>query len=173
MTGATAPPRLRGRTLIDALHAARVRVVVSVPDLCTSEGLLRPISSEPGLRLVRVCKEDEGVSICAALSYAGIRAVLLLQQTGLLDSINALRAIAIDYRHPVCLLVGLLGNAPGEDPRESARYGVRIVPPVLDAMGIPLRVVRDDAQVPGVVEAIDAAYARSGPVAVLLATDPT
>ena len=49
-------------------------------------------------RLIRVCKEDEGVGICAGLAHTGKRALLLIQHTGLLDSINALRGVAVEYR---------------------------------------------------------------------------
>ena len=33
------------------------------------------------------------------------------------------------------LMVGLLGHEPGLPPRQSPRYGVRIVEPILEAMG--------------------------------------
>jgi sulfopyruvate decarboxylase subunit alpha len=171
MNAAAGPPLL-GRTVIDGLLRADVRVVVSVPDICTSEGLLRPIAAEPGLRLVRVCKEDEGVSICAALSFCSVRAVLLMQQTGLLDSVNALRAVAVDYRNPVCMMVGLLGKEPGVDPRDSTRYGVRIVVPVLDALGIDHRVIGCDADLPDAFAAIGRAYRESRPLALLLGAEP-
>jgi hypothetical protein len=96
MTHLTPTQALHGSAIIQALKQARVEFVLSVPDICTSEGLLRPIANDPDLRLVRVCKEDEGVSVCAALSFCAKRSVLLMQQTGLMDSANALRAIAVD-----------------------------------------------------------------------------
>ena len=172
MSLAADPSPLLGQSLIEAMRAADVRVVASVPDICTSEGLLRPIAAEPGLRLVRVCKEDEGVSICAALAFCGVRSVLLMQQTGLFDSVNALRAVAVDYRNPVCMLVGLLGKEPGVDPRASARYGVRIVVPLLEVLGIDHRVVRTDADLPEAFHALDRAYRDSRPLALLLGSEP-
>src|SRR5713226_7848716 len=85
---------LRGSSIIAEIKASRIEFVVSVPDITTSEGLLRPLSQSTAPRLIRVCKEDEGVGICAGLSYAGRRSLLLIQQTGLLDSINAVRGVA-------------------------------------------------------------------------------
>lgn len=163
---------LSGRAVIDGLKAAGVGFVLSVPDICTSEGLLRPISSEPGLRLVRVCKEDEGVSVCAALSFCERRAVLLMQQTGLMDSLNALRAVGMDYRNPVCMLVGLLGKEPGVAPSESQRYGVRIIEPVLDAMGMRHRRMDCDADIPACMAAIGQAYRDSVPLVILFGNPP-
>ena len=74
------PPN--GEAIITQLKQAGVGVIVSVPDIVTSDGLLWPISKDPDFQLIRVCKEDEGVSICAALSYSDTRALLLMQQTG-------------------------------------------------------------------------------------------
>src|SRR5271166_241295 len=102
----------RGADIIDALKAARVEFVAAVPDIVTSAGLLWPISRDGALRLIRLCKEDEGVSICTGLAFCGRRAVLLMQQTGLMDSLNAIRAIAVEYQQPVCMIVGLLGKEP-------------------------------------------------------------
>ena len=89
--------RLRGSAIIAAVKAAGVGIVVSVPDITTSEGLLRPLASDTSMQLVRICKEDEGVAICLGLAYCGKRALLLIQNTGFLDSINALRGIAVEY----------------------------------------------------------------------------
>lgn len=163
---------LPGSAIVAALKESGVTHVVAVPDLVTSEGLLRPLAHDAAIALVRVCKEDEGVSICAALSYCGRRALLLMQQTGLLDSMNALRAIAVEYRNPVCMMVGLLGNEPGGAPRASARYGVRIVPPLLDVMGIAHDVLADAADVARIRPGIDRAYATRSPVAFLVARSP-
>ena len=60
-TNADTPVELQypsGREIIAAIKAAGVEFVVSVPDIVTSEGLLWPLSSDPELKLVRVCKED-------------------------------------------------------------------------------------------------------------------
>lgn len=163
---------LRGAPIIAAIKQAGVEFVVSVPDIVTSEGLLRPIAADPELRLLRVCKEDEGVSICAALSYCERRALLLMQQTGLLDSINAIRAIAVDYQLPVCMMVGLQGMEPDRLPAESASYGVRIVEPLLDVMGIEHHLLQEPGHVDGIAAVIDDAYARSAPVVFLVGRSP-
>ena len=169
---AAASAPFSGAQVIRAIKRARVDFVVSVPDIVTSEGLLRPIAADRELRLVRVCKEDEGVSICAALSYCERRALLLMQQTGLLDSINAIRAIAVEYELPVCMMVGLQGKEPEAMPSESAKYGVRIVEPLLDAMGIEHHLLQAPGHL-GVIEpAIERAYASSRPVVLLVGRSP-
>src|SRR5215470_16594381 len=141
------PEGLRGSGIIAEIKASQIEFVISVPDITTSEGLLRPLSQSTTPRLIRVCKEDEGVGICAGLAYAGRRSLLLIQQTGLLDSINAMRGVAVEYALPICMMVGLLQKEPGVPPMQSKLYGVRIVEPILDAMGIAYHEIEEEADV--------------------------
>ena len=163
---------LKTEEIIKEIKQAGIRFVVAVPDRVTSDHLLKGIMEEPALRLVQVCKEDEGVSICSGLYCAGQRALLLIQHTGMLDSANALRGVAVEGKNPVCLMVGLLGNEPGIEPAKAGRYGVRIVGPVLDAMEIEHHLVEDPGDVGKIVPAVERAYARCQPVALLIGREP-
>jgi sulfopyruvate decarboxylase TPP-binding subunit len=164
---------LAGGGIIAAIKESGIDYVVSVPDITTSEGLLRPLAKTTKPRLIRVCKEDEGIGICAGLAYTGKRALLLIQHTGLLDSINAVRGVAVEYALPICMMVGLLEKEPGVPPRQSKRYGVRIVEPVLEAMGIPYHEIETDADIGKIKPAIDDAYAGSHPVVMLVGRRPS
>jgi len=164
---------LHGSSIIAEIKASQIEFVVSVPDITTSEGLLRPLAQATAPRLIRVCKEDEGVGICAGLAYTGRRSLLLIQQTGLLDSINAVRGVAVEYALPICMMVGLLEKEPGVPPMQSKRYGVRIVEPILDAMGIAYHEIEGEADVPKIRPAIDNAYAQSRPVVLLIGRKPS
>lgn len=159
---------IAGAVILDAIAACGVEFVVSVPDITTSAGLLWPLVEDSRFRLIRVCKEDEGVSICAAMSLCDKRALLLIQYTGLLDSINALRSAGCEYKMPVCVMAGLLAKEPGVPPTQSKSFGVRIVEPILDAMSVPhlLLEVMGDAR--HIRPAIEKAYADSYPTALLI-----
>ena len=157
-----------GAAIVAALKRAGVGFVLSVPDIVTSEHLLWPIAEDPDFRLIRVCKEDEAFGIAAGLSFCDQRAVLLIQQTGLLDSLNALRAVGVELEMPICALVGLQGREAKVGPGDSAAYGVRIVAPILDAMGIGHSLVETTDQAATIADTIDAAYRRSRPAVVLL-----
>jgi sulfopyruvate decarboxylase subunit alpha len=167
------PGRLSGASIIREIAASGIEFVVSVPDITTSEGLLRPLVRAGTPRVIRICKEDEGIGICAGLAHCGKRALLLIQQTGLLDSINAIRGVAVEYELPICMMVGLLQKEPHLRPRESQRYGVRIVEPILDAMGIAYHEIEGEADVAKIKPAIDDAYAGSRPVVLLIGQTPS
>jgi sulfopyruvate decarboxylase TPP-binding subunit len=163
---------LSGQSIIQQIKASRIDFVISVPDITTSEGLLRPLAQLSQPRLIRICKEDEGVAICAGLSYTGKRGLLLIQQTGLLDSINAVRGVAVEYKLPICMMVGLLEKEVGVRPRQSQRYGVRIVEPILEAMGIAYHEIEEQADVAKIGPAIEACFENSKPVVILIGQRP-
>ena len=171
-TGEQAKIELHGANIIAAIKASGVEFVLSVPDIVTSAGLLRPIANDPSLRLVRVCKEDECIGIASGLHYSDKRALTLIQYTGFLDSLNAIRAVGVEYKQPICIMIGLLGHEPERAPTESGRYGVRIIEPICDAMGIPHHLISQDCDIAKIKPAIDKAYADSFPVALLIGRRP-
>ena len=166
------PRELNGGGIIAAIKASGVEYVLSVPDIVTSAGLLAPIARDKELRLIRVCKEDECIGIASGLSYCDKRALILIQYTGFLDSLNAIRGVAVEYQQPICMMVGLLGHDPEKEPRASPRYGVRIIEPILDDMGIAHHLISVDADVGKIQPAIEQAYRESQPVAFLIGRRP-
>jgi sulfopyruvate decarboxylase TPP-binding subunit len=167
-----APRELNGGGIIAALKAGGIEYVLAVPDIVTSAGLLAPIARDGAFRLIRVCKEDECIGIASGLSYANKRALTLIQYTGFLDSINAIRGVAVEYKQPICMMIGLLGHDPEKAPRASPRYGVRIIEPILDDMGIAHHLISLDGDIAKIQPAIEWAYRESQPVALLVGRRP-
>ena len=152
---------LKGSGIITAIKSGRGSSTCSPsPTSTPSKGLLFPIAANPALRLVRVCKEDECIGIASGLTYCDKRALILIQYTGFLNSLNAIRAVAVEYKQPICMMVGLLGHEPEKEPSKSGRYGVRIIEPICDAMNIPHLVISQDADAAKIKPAIDKAYAE-------------
>jgi sulfopyruvate decarboxylase TPP-binding subunit len=172
MPARAAAGELHGSLIIREIKASGVEFVPCLPDIHTSEGLLRPLTDDAELKLIRVCKEDEGIGVCAGLSYCDKRALLLMQYSGMLDSINALRVVGVEYGLPICMMVGLLNKEPGVLPEKSKHYSVRITGPILDAMGVDHHLIETDDDVARIRPAIDNAYARSRPVVLFIGRSP-
>jgi sulfopyruvate decarboxylase subunit alpha len=166
------PERLSGARIITALKAAGVNHVLSVPDISTSDGLLWPISCDPQLKLIRVCKEDEAIGIAAGLWATGTRSVILIQNTGFFYALNAIRVLAMEYEQPICLLIGLLLKEADKAPHNSARYSVRLVPAVLGALGLQHDTIDTNVQADAMTSRLQAAYTSSRPHAFLLGRPP-
>ena len=163
---------LEADKIIGEIKRAGIRFIVALPDRTTSHYLLKTIMRDPDFTVVQVCKEDEGISICSGLYATGHRSLLLIQHTGLLDSINSLSSGAVEGENPVCLMVGLLGKEPGVAPTQSKRHGLRIVEPILDAMSIEHHLIEGSEETVKIVPAINDAYARSRPVVLLIGREP-
>jgi sulfopyruvate decarboxylase subunit alpha len=165
-------PVLHGEAILREIRASGIAYALMLPDVHTSKGLLDPLARSGDPPLIRLAREDEGIGIASALSYCNKRALLMMQYTGLLDSVNAIRAVSLDYKLPLAMMVGLLGHDPAKPPHQSPRYGVRIVTPILDAMGVEHHTLYDDGDLPKIRMAIDRAYDASKPVAILVARRP-
>jgi hypothetical protein len=70
------------------------------------------------------------------------------------------------------MLVGLLGKEPGVAPTESKKYGVKIIEPVLDAMGIEHHWVETSVDTSKIIPAIEKAYDKTRPMALLIGREP-
>ncbi len=164
---------LSGASIIREIKASGIEFVVSVPDITTAAGILAPLEQETNPRLIRVCKEDEGVGICAGLAHTGKRALLLIQQTGMLDSINAIRGVAVEYSLPVvhdgracskrnltCARASPSATACASSSRSSKPWAS------------PITRSKSEADVAKIKPAIDEAYAKSQPVVLLIGRRP-
>ena len=151
---------------------AGIHFVVALPDRVTSHYLLKGILADPDFHAVQVCKEDEGISICSGLYAAGHKSVFMMQYTGFLDSINAIRGVAVEGHFPVCMVVGLLGKEPDIAPTKSKKYGVKIIEPILDVMGIEHHLIERDGDAAQIAPVIEKAFASSSPTAILIGREP-
>jgi len=151
---------------------AGIHFVVALPDRVTSHHLLKGLIADPEYKVVQVCKEDEGVSICSGLYAAGHKSVLMMQYTGFLDSINAIRGVAVEGHFPVVIVVGLLGKEVDVAPTKSKKFGVKIVEPICDVMGIEHCVIERDGDCRQISAAIEKSFANTSPYAILIGKEP-
>jgi len=95
-----------GPSVVAALRGAGVSHVVWLPDseLGRWDAAL---SSDPDLRLVRVCREGEAFAVAAGLLIGGKRPIVLIQCTGLFEAGDALRNVVHDLKLPVFMVVGV------------------------------------------------------------------
>jgi sulfopyruvate decarboxylase subunit alpha len=163
---------LRAEAIKSEFKRAGIHFVVALPDRVTSHYLLKGLLADPDYHVVQVCKEDEGVSICSGLYAAGHKSVFMMQYTGFLDSINAIRGVGVEGRFPVCMIVGLLGKEADVAPTKSNKFGVKIIEPILDVMGIEHLLIERDADTEQIAPAIEKTFKNSFPAAILIGREP-
>ena len=163
---------LTAQAIKNEFKRAGVRFVVALPDRVTSHYLLKGLIADPEYKVVQVCKEDEGISVCSGLYAAGQKSVMMMQYTGFLDSINAIRGIAMEGHFPVVMIVGLLGKEADVAPTQSKKYGVKIIEPICDVMGLEHHLIERDGDVAKLGAAIEKSFANSSAAAILIGREP-
>ena len=175
------PPR--ASMLLDALEAAlHPSHAVGLPDNA-SAALFALLERHPRVRLVPVTREGEAFAVAAGLWAGGKTSLVVVQNTGLLESGDALRGTAVRMGVPLVFVVTYRGHARAlahgplpptlplaaeilVDPRVDSV--ALLTEPTLDAWGIPYLAYASDADVPQVAAAARRAHDESRPVALLL-----
>jgi sulfopyruvate decarboxylase TPP-binding subunit len=157
---------LDGPSVAAALKRSGVTHVVWVPDsvLGAWDGAL---AGDPDLRLIRVCREGEGLAVAAGLLLGGARPIVMLQCTGLFEAGDALRNIVHDLKLPLFLVVGvrsLLAHRRGAS-RDSCPV---FTEPFLQAWRIPSTILEPDASADDLAAAYRQARESGHAAAVLL-----
>jgi sulfopyruvate decarboxylase subunit alpha len=150
----------------EALKTSGVRLVSALPETWLVH-LIRMAEDDPEMILVRLAKEEEGVGISMGAHFAGVRSALLMQNHGLLQSVNGIVSGAMLYKMPLLLMISDRGHLGERDPwqTEGGRYTRR----VLDALNIVHdELSRPEEVAPKVAGALALAHASLAPVALLM-----
>src|SRR6266545_3023529 len=131
------------------VHAVGCRDVVYVPDNPLSH-VLRVFGDQyPDIRLILATREEEAFGIAAGLYLGGRRPAVLLQSSGLGNSLNALTSLLVPYQIPVMMVVSMRGD---ESEWNSAQMPMgRAVRSILESIDIP-HVTAESAE--GVAETV-------------------
>ena len=117
------------------VHAAGSRHVVYVPDNPLSHVLRILADRYPDVRTTVATREEEAFGIAAGLYLGGAKPAVMLQSSGLGNSLNALTSLFVPYRIPALILNSMRGDA-GEWNEAQVPMG-RAVRAICDSIGIP------------------------------------
>jgi sulfopyruvate decarboxylase subunit alpha len=117
--------------IYDGLKDAGVDFIVSVPCVNLSR-LLDMIDDDPEITHIPVTREEEGIGICAGAYLGGKRTAILMQNSGLGNSINALKSLTELYKFPLLMIMSHRGTE-GENICGQVPMG-ESTPRILEAM---------------------------------------
>lgn len=155
---------LSPEVVLDELKKQGVTHVVWLPDSETN-WLYLLLKAEPTLTLVTVPREGLACSMAAGLAAGGAKPVILIQNTGLMESGDSIRGWLIGLDIPVVLMVGLRGWTRHGVTKDSA---ATFTEPFLNAFRIDYYLVESNADADRIAVAFDQARATRRPVAVLV-----
>ncbi|MGD3110846.1 thiamine pyrophosphate-binding protein [Streptomyces sp. YGL11-2] len=107
------------------------------PFFGTPCGILAPLyeALERDAGLHTIPREDAAIGVSVGASCGGRTPAVLMQNSGLGQSVNALASLVVPYSIPMLLIVSLRGIAPDPTP-ENLVMG-RLTEPLLDSLEIP------------------------------------
>ena len=119
----------------EGLRAAGSRHVVYVPDNPLSH-VLRILGNEHSdVRTTVATREEEAFGIAAGMYLGGARPTVMLQSSGLGNSLNALTSLLVPYKIPALVIISMRGDI-GEWNDAQVPMG-RAVRAICDAIGVP------------------------------------
>ena len=128
--------------------------------------LIATLEAHPRLPYVPAVREDVAVGLAAGAWLAGRRPMVLMQNSGLGTSLNALVSLSLMYRLPALLLVTWRGHG-GTDAPEHLLMG-EISPSLLEMIRIPHRVLSAKTLADDIAWGRTESERLSQPVALLL-----
>ena len=156
------------RAICRGLAALGIRDVVYVPDNPLSNVLRALASDHPDIRTTIATREEEAFGIAAGLYIGGARPVVMLQSSGLGNSINALASLDVAFEIPVLMLITMRGGDGEWNPTQHP-MGLA-VRPILDSLGVSHSTIESDGHAERQVrDAGEKAFATLRPAACLLA----
>ncbi|HEX6210845.1 MAG TPA: thiamine pyrophosphate-dependent enzyme [Methylomirabilota bacterium] len=130
------------------------------------EDLIAVLERGASAPYVAAVREDAAVGVAAGAWFGGRRPVVLMQNSGLGTSLNALASLSLMYGLPALLVVTWRGFG-GKDAPEHILTG-EITPRLLELLGVPYRVLAADSLDADLTWAAAEMSARLSPVALLV-----
>lgn len=121
------------QAVYEAMKKAGIDFVVSLP--CINLGkIMEMVDCDPDIIHVPVTREEEGFGICAGAYMGGKNPAILMQNSGLGNSVNVLASLYKFYNLPVLMIMSHRGTE-GEKIGAQVPMG-KATPGVLDALEI-------------------------------------
>jgi len=119
-----------GEAVAATLTELGVTHVVWLPD--SALGPWEAALEASQVHLVRVCREGEAWAIAAGLYLGGASPLVMIQNTGLFESGDALRNVLFDLRLPLYAIIGYRSYLVPDSPDTARRF----TEPILEAWGL-------------------------------------
>ena len=128
--------------IVAAIKKAGIDFIATLPDEKMVE-LIRKVENDPGLRHIPLCREEEGIGICAGAYLAGRKTALIMQNAGFLNSCNALTTTCLQFQIPTLLLIYYAGDI---GDRGFTTLGA-VTEPALQALSIRYYILRSTDEI--------------------------
>jgi len=130
------------------------------------KGIINHLSSEQGIAYIPATREDEALGIATGAYLAGKKPMVLMQNSGLGNSINALASLVMLYKIPLLLLISWRGYR-GKDAPEHLVIG-KITVRLLKDAGVPVQILPEKNAAEVIWTSVKTMEEKETPVALIL-----
>lgn len=130
------------------------------------KGVINELINDSSVVYISSTREDEAIGIASGAYLAGKMPAVLMQNSGLGNSLNALTSLNLIYKIPCLILMGWRGYK-GMDAPEHLIIG-NINENLLDVAGVPFFIFERDNIEAVTTQAISLMAARKTPVSILI-----
>jgi sulfopyruvate decarboxylase subunit alpha len=110
------------------------------------KGVINYLSEDPDVPYFPATREDEAIGIATGAYLSGRKPVVLMQNSGLGNSISVLTSLVLLYEIPILLLISWRGYQ-GNDAPEHLIMGKSMLK-LLDNIGVPAQILpNEDAEI--------------------------
>ncbi len=153
--------------IVDALKEQNITHAVGVPDNGSAQ-IYELLREDKEVDVITVTREGEAFAIAAGLYVGGKKPVIIIQNTGFLESGDAFRGTVFNMRIPIIVIIGYRGFHNRDADGQWVDSVAAFLEPTLKAWNLPYKMLETDAD----IESIEWAYGKSAetslPAAVLL-----
>ncbi len=134
--------QIASAAILAGLKKAGINFIATLPDEKMLE-LIRAVERDTEIKHVPLCREEEGVGICAGAYLAGKKTAIIMQNAGFLNSCNALTTTSLQFQIPILMLIYYAGDI---GDRGFTTLG-SVTEPVIQAMGFRCYILRKQEEI--------------------------
>ena len=153
--------------IVNELKKHRITHAIGVPDNGSAR-IYELLRAESGIEVITVTREGEAFAVASGLYVGGKKPVIIIQNTGFLESGDAIRGTVVNMRIPVVVFIGYRGYHNRDADGQWVDSVASFLEPTLKAWNLPYEMLEKDSDIPCISRAFEKIEETSLPAAVLL-----
>ena len=151
--------------LYESIKDSKIDLILSLPCILL-KGLLKIIEEKKEIPHIPITREEEGIGIAAGVFLGGKKTVILMQNSGLGNSINALKSLIELYEIPIILIMSHRGDI-GEKIVAQFPMG-KYTPKLLESLPIANYFINTNKEIDKIKDIIKNSLSAKRSVAIVL-----
>jgi len=151
--------------LYESIKTSGIDLILSLPCILL-KGILEEIEKRQEIQNISLTREEEGVGIAAGAYLGGKTPAILMQNSGLGNSINAIKSLLQLYNIPVIFIMSHRG-VEGEKILAQIPMG-KLTPSLLDLLNIKKFIINSLDDIKIIKKAVDLSRKTKNSVGILL-----